>query len=121
MGRDNTNRLRAKFPFGKYKIEMYRPTEGQGAALMTAGAKMTKSPDADQLVRFFRVIESLVVHEDNWTAMDDAMVIGEADIMDFTKLAEEVFRYDWAALEKQLPAGMASYSETPEKKLTEES
>lgn len=100
MGRD-TNRQIAKFSFGTYKIEMYRPTQGQGAAITISGKQSETGKDPGALVRFFRVIESLVVNSENWDAMEDAMITGEIDLDAFMTLAQDVFKYDWDGAEAQ--------------------
>ena len=94
MGR-NENRQTAKFSFSTYKIEMYRPTQGQGAAITVAGSKASKGSDPDSIVRFFRVLEALTVNPDNWAAMDDALVMGDVDLDEFMDLSQAVFGYDW--------------------------
>lgn len=92
MGRDN--RQTAKFKFSNHRIEMYKPTDGQGAALAVSGEGLKKQ-DSGGLVRMFRIIESLVVDPKNWEAMDDGLVNGSVGLNDFTELLSDVFGYDW--------------------------
>jgi hypothetical protein len=100
MGR-NADRQTAKFNFGTYKIEMYRPTQGQGAAITISGKQSETGKDPGSLVRFFRVIESLVVNRENWEAMEDAMITGDIDLDVFMKLAQDVFQFDWDSADAQ--------------------
>jgi len=104
------NRQTAKFSFGTYKIEMYRPTQGQGAAITISGKQSETGKDPGAIVRFFKVIESLVVNHENWDAMEDAMITGEVDLDVFMTLAQDVFKYDWdgdAAKNKMIAEKMA--------------
>lgn len=108
MGR-NEDRQTAKFNFNNYKIEMYRPTQGQGAAITISGKQAESGKDPMAIVRFFKIIESLVVSAENWAAMDDALVTGDVDLDVFMDLVQGVFSFDWdgdAAKKRQLAQQM---------------
>lgn len=107
MGR-NEERQRAKFKFNNHRIEMYRPTDGQGAVLAICGNGLKKL-DTSSLERIFKILEVLVVDPANWQAMDDALVSGDVELMVFMELLQDVFGYDWdgdAAKKRELAEQM---------------
>lgn len=93
MGRQK--RDSAKFNFLGKRVEMYRPTDGQGAALSLVGSGRTPEEKKAGLVRFFRILQSLVVSPSMWEWMDDQMVEGGAQVSDFSTLLKEVFENEW--------------------------
>lgn len=95
MGRNEDRQVR-KFKFGTYKINVYRPTEGQMAVLGMISEKGKKGgQETNTLLRFFQVLESLVVETATWDQMDESLVDGSSSIGDFTELMAQVFSYDW--------------------------
>lgn len=115
MGR-REDRQTEKFKFSTYKIEVYRPTEGQTAALMAGSSTVSKDTTGKnvkqagvQISRLFRILEALVVNPENWEAMDDALITGDVDLKDFLDLFNEIIGYEWdgdAAKTKQLAEQM---------------
>lgn len=95
MGRQK--RDSAKFQFLGRKIEMYRPTGGQTAALGLIGSGQTEQRKKEGLYRFFRIIENLTVSPASWTWMDDQLVEGNAEVEDFGKLLSSVIQHEWDA------------------------
>jgi hypothetical protein len=90
MGRDK-NRMTTKLPFKGKAIEMYRPTDGQAAAMFMSAKK-----NGDTAVStFFRVLEKLVVKPADWTYMEDLMIDGTAVVSDFSELFKNLYGYDW--------------------------
>lgn len=92
MGRKD--RKHAEFVFLDRKIAFYRPTEGQGAAVVLASSMGGKNPGS-ALLRIFAVMEKLLVDHDEWESLDDALVSGEADLKDFTDLFNAILQHEW--------------------------
>lgn len=93
MGRkvDNSGRQTVKLPFLGKPIELYRPTDGQAAAIYLSSKK-----DGDATVAvFFRVLEALVVKPGDWTSLEDSMISGAAKVKDFSELFKNLNSYDW--------------------------
>lgn len=93
MGRKMNDRQKAKFPFKGKPIEFYRPTDGQGAAIVLASS--SKGDGSKGVIRFFQILEKLTVKPSDWAYMEDKMIDGEADVKDFGDLIEKIFNYDW--------------------------
>lgn len=94
MGRNQ--RDKAAFAFRSKKIQMYRPTQGQGASFALVVRTSKGSDDQFKAVsRFFSIIESLVVKKTDWEWMEEQLMTGAADIPDYGSLISEVFNHEW--------------------------
>jgi len=94
MGRDNKDRQQATLPFKGKPVKLYRPTNGQAMAIYMS-AQNNKGSGGQAALRFFRVIESLVVEPADWTRMEELMIVGEAAVEEFSELFGELSNYDW--------------------------
>jgi len=93
MGRktDSSDRQTVKLPFLGKPVKLYRPTDGQATAIYLASKR-----DGDSAVNvFFRVLEALVVSHEDWVALEDMMISGQATVKDFSELFKNLNSYDW--------------------------
>lgn len=95
MGRNQ--RDKAAFAFKSKKISMYRPTQGQAAAFALSVRSAKGETDQMKVVsRFFSILEALVVKQADWEWLEEQLIIGAADLPDYTKLITDVFSHEWA-------------------------
>jgi hypothetical protein len=95
MGRDES-RQTAKIPFHGKPIELYRPKEAQ-ATIIYVSAKR-KGDGTQAALRFFQVLEALVVKSEDWDRIEELMISGDVEMKDFSELTEALFSYDWPEL-----------------------
>lgn len=96
MGRNQ--RDKATFAFKSKKLNMYRPTSGQGAAFALIQAQMRSGgveAMSGGLVRFFTILESLMVKPSDWTWLEQQMLIGAAELDDYGNLLGSVLEHEW--------------------------
>lgn len=92
MGRKE--KQKARLPFNGKAIEFYRPNDAQ-ATIITMTSSLGKGRDASVIIRFFRVVEALVVDRSDWEWMEELMVNGDVEVKIFFTLIEDLFSYDW--------------------------
>jgi hypothetical protein len=96
MGRNE--KQTAVLPFNGKPIKFYRPNDAQ-ATIVTMTSSISKNRDASVIVRFFRVIEALVVRPEDWTWMEDQMITGDIEVRSFFDLVETLFTHEWPEAE----------------------
>lgn len=94
MGRNS-----AKFLFAGKPVSMYQPTDAQGAVIFLA--VRGKGDQSKAVIRFFSVLENLVVKPSEWERMEELMITGAVSVKDFSALFEEISKYDWPKTESE--------------------
>jgi len=94
MGRND--RQVAAFIFKSKTVKVYKPTDGQLTAFSTIAAAKTPAAMSRAASQFFRILEALIVDADNWAWMEDQLLDGTSDILDYVEFMQEVVTNDWA-------------------------
>lgn len=96
MGRNE--KQTARLPFNGKVFEFYRPNDAQ-ATIVTMTASLSKSHNPEVIIRFFRVVEALVVNPADWDTMETWMINGDVGVGIFFNLIEDLFNYEWPEAE----------------------
>lgn len=90
MAKDKT-RQTTRMPFKGKAIQFYRPTQGQATALVLS----SRLKGSDAVVRYFHILELLVVKPSDWTFMEGKLIDGSADVNEYADLLTELVSREW--------------------------